>query len=98
MREIMIPFASKVNASDGNAYEVRAIGHERADGIWEGVIDFQHDATRLVTGVETTQANADALEYWATGLSALYLEGALRRARGPLSRRITLSQRAERGV
>jgi hypothetical protein len=94
MREIMIPFASKVNASDGNAYEVRAIGHERADGIWEGVIDFQHDTTRLVTGVETTQANADALEYWATGLSALYLEGALRRARRPLSRR--RSQRQER--
>jgi hypothetical protein len=82
MREIIIPFTATVNE-----FSVRVIGHERCDGIWEGVIDFQRDSTRLITGVETTQTSADALEYWATGLQPIYLEGALRRTHRPGMRR-----------
>jgi hypothetical protein len=38
------------------------------------------------TGRETTQPNRPDLLYWATGLTAVYLEGALDRARKPLTR------------
>jgi hypothetical protein len=39
------------------------------------------------SGRETTQPNQTALVYWATGLSPVYLEGALHRALQPASRR-----------
>jgi hypothetical protein len=96
MREISVPYSSSVTSADGTAYDVRMIGHERCDGIWEGVIEFRNSTTRLSTGVETTQSNADAIEYWATGLERIYLEGALRRARRPGTRRNTLTRSDER--
>ena len=34
----------------------------------------------IATGRETTQPNRTDTEYWATGLSEVYLEGALQRA------------------
>jgi hypothetical protein len=85
MREIIIPLPSSI--VEGVSHRVRVIGHERADGIWEGVIEYLHEGTRLVTGVETTQTNADALEYWASGLERFYIDSALRRARRPGTRR-----------
>ena len=81
MREMVIPYAYIVSSPDGSSYRARIIGHERADGIWEGVIEFSREKTRLITRVETTQPNAGALEYWATGLEAAYVESALTRAR-----------------
>ncbi|MGH9172878.1 MAG: hypothetical protein ACRD1H_00905, partial [Vicinamibacterales bacterium] len=59
--------------------------------LWEGWIEFASaDGTDIRrTRRETTQPNREALEYWATGLSGTYLEGALARtlkppaARGP---------------
>jgi hypothetical protein len=95
MREIIIPFNATVKATDGIPHRVRVIGHERADGIWEGVIEFVRDGSRLITGIETTQTNADALEYWATGLQPVYFEAALRRARRPGTRR-SLAHQPER--
>ena len=80
MREMVIPYAYIVSSPDGSAYRARVIGHERADGIWEGVIEFSRDKTRLITKIETTQANAGALEYWAMGLEEVYVENALTRA------------------
>jgi hypothetical protein len=35
----------------------------------------------LATDVETTQSNAEAVAYWATGLQPVFFEGALARAR-----------------
>jgi hypothetical protein len=51
---------------------------------------------RLTTGVETTQPNAEALEYWASGLEQIYLEGALKRARLRRASRSKATARAER--
>lgn len=34
----------------------------------------------LRTGQETSQPNRSALEYWATGLETIYLDGAFKRA------------------
>ena len=66
---------------DGSTYKARVIGFERADGKWEGRVEFQSPSGKTITtGHETTQPNLTDLEYWATGLEQIYLEGALQRA------------------
>ena len=40
MREIIIPFVSKVVDSEDIPFRVRVIGQERADGVWEGRVEF----------------------------------------------------------
>jgi hypothetical protein len=57
------------------------------DGLWQGWIEFTPlgGGAPMRSGRETTQPNRADLVYWATGLSPVYLEGALRRAvDGPL--------------
>src|SRR4029077_16489944 len=71
-----------VAAPDGTAYEARACGSPMPDGNWQGWIEFVPlDRSRPVrTARETTQPNRVDTEYWATGLTHVYLQGALRRA------------------
>ena len=90
MREIIIPFVPSVIGDDGQRYRVRVIGHQRADGTWEGQIEFSHDGIRLITGVETIQFTNEALEQWATRLDPISVHGALSRAHRPAPRRSLL--------
>ena len=62
-------------------WHVRVEGVERDDGTWAGRLVFADGTSIRVTGRETSQPNREALEYWASGLEAVYLEGALERAR-----------------
>ena len=70
---------------DGRVYTPRACGRERNDGTWEGWIEFvSQDGSEIVrSDRETTQPNLPGLEYWATGLTRVYFEGALERALTP---------------
>ena len=52
----------------------------RKDGTWAGRIVFTAGGTRRTTRQETSQPNREAVEYWATGLEKVYLEGAFARA------------------
>ena len=63
-------------------YAAEVWAEQRADGLWEGWIDFvpSDGGPVLRTGAETTQSNTDALTYCATGLEPIYLDGALARA------------------
>ena len=83
MAELVHTFTTKVMATDGRAYAAEAWGVLRDDGLWEGALMFtpDDDGPRLMTSRETTQSNLNALAYWAGGLEAVYLEGALVRAR-----------------
>jgi hypothetical protein len=81
MRDIAIPFTPTVSSRDGVTWRVKVLGHERADGIWEGSIEFQSEKARLVTRMETTQPNSRGIESWATALAPVYFERALDRAR-----------------
>ncbi len=68
-------------------YAVRICGDERADGTWEGWLEFHptgRAAPVLRTEQETSQPNRAALEYWADGLEPIYMDGALARAEGRL--------------
>jgi hypothetical protein len=68
-------------------YTGQACGRERTDGTWEGWLEFlpDDDSSVLRSTRETTQPSLAALEYWATGLTPVYLTGALERtlARAP---------------
>jgi hypothetical protein len=60
------------------------------DGLWEGWIEFipTDGGAPLRSRRETTQPNRDDAVYWATGLTPVYLEGALERALRPTVRHI----------
>ena len=68
---------------NGEAFVGYLHGRERADATWEAWLVFERisDGRRVTSPIETTQPNAQAVIYWATGLGDAYFEGALRRAR-----------------
>lgn len=88
MAEVLVEFSDPVADEDGITYTARACGAEADNGLWQGWIEFiPHDGGEPVrSGRETTQPNRTDTLYWATGLTAVYLEGALRRALKPLVR------------
>ena len=54
---------------------------EQPGGTWQGWIEFRSaEGDSVTTDRETTQSNLAGVEYWATGLEPVFLEGALRRA------------------
>ena len=81
MAETFAEFEATI-AAHGRSYASRVCGRQRDDGIWEGWIEFEDTATgeSLRSERETTQPDASDLRYWATGLTPVYLEGALNRA------------------
>ncbi len=70
---------------DERVYTARVCGQRRDDGLWDGWLEFVPDDGSAVVPSqrETTQPNLVDLEYWATGLTPVYLEGALVRALKP---------------
>ncbi len=83
MAEVLVQFETVLLAPDGRSYVPRACGGlEEAGGLWEGWIEFvpSDGSTVLRTPQETQQSDRDDLLYWATGLTDVYLEGALERA------------------
>jgi hypothetical protein len=79
---VLVSFTARlVTQPEGTLYAARACGRQRGDGLWEGWIEFVPDDGTAVrrTARETTQPNLTDLEYWATGLTPVYLEGALER-------------------
>ena len=77
-----------VRATDGSVYHVRACGSEMDESRWQGWLEFNPivGGEPLRSARETTQPNRTDLVYWATGVTAVYLEGALHRALNPLVR------------
>jgi len=88
MAEVLVEFSETVAGSDGITYTARACGAETANGHWHGWVEFLPvtDGKPVRTARETTQPNRTDTVYWATGLTAVYLEGALERALKPAVR------------
>lgn len=68
-------------AAGGKSYVVQIEGEQRTDGTWGGRVVFVDGKNIRRTTQETSQPDRKALEYWATGLEPVYLEGAFDRAR-----------------
>ena len=88
MAEVLVEFSEPVSDNDGITYTARACGAEMENGNWQGWIEFVpvSGGEVLRSGRETTQPNRIDTVYWATGLTPVYLEGALERALRPLVR------------
>jgi hypothetical protein len=85
MAEVLVEFDAAFPGADGANYAPRACTRIGDNDLWEGWIEFSDLDTGAVirTGRETTQPTRDDMMYWATGLTRVYLEGALARALGP---------------
>jgi hypothetical protein len=85
MAEVLLKFSTPIMDDQGHAYIARICGRQTDDGRWEGWVEFVPGDGRPVlrTARETTQPKRSDLEYWATGLTSAYLEGALERALHP---------------
>lgn len=81
MAETLAQFDALTSDREGRLYRAKACGRARDDGLWEGWLEFENLQTAEVlrTSRETTQPNLGDLTYWATGLTPVYLEGALDR-------------------
>lgn len=86
MAEVLLAFDAPA-VDESGTYRVRVIGRRAEDGMWEGWLEFEpldREGDTLVGPVESRQPEAEHLTYWATGLTPIYVEGALRRARRPI--------------
>ena len=80
MAELIQTYAETLRDAHGEEYTAHAFGEERADGNWEGWLEFRSTSGAVRrTARETTQPNRGALGYWASGLEFIYLEGAFSR-------------------
>jgi hypothetical protein len=82
MAEVLVEFDAAFPGPGGANYAPRACARATDDGRWEGWLEFSDLDTGVVirSGRETTQPSRDDVMYWATGLTRVYLEGALARA------------------
>jgi hypothetical protein len=80
MAVTLLTFSTPLTAGN-TVYSARACGRQRGDGTWEGWIEFvpTDGGPVLASARETTQPNLVDLEYWATGVTPIYLEGSLER-------------------
>ena len=99
MAETFVEFEMPVVAPDGKAYRARACGGAAGDGTvrWHGWIEFMpaDGGPAIRSRRETTQPNRTDTEYWATGLTPVYLEGALERTLHPTSIPVQSPERAK---
>jgi hypothetical protein len=90
MAEVLTTFTTPVRDQFGE-YFARAVGRPAADHRWEAWIEFvpaDGGGDVLVGPIESRQPERVHLAYWATGLTHVYLEGALARARHPITVRV----------
>ncbi len=85
MAQTLIKFDIPVSHRDGRSYIAMACGRERDNGQWEAWLEFEdvESGEVLRSQRETTQPNQKDAVYWATGLTPVYLEGALDRILHP---------------
>jgi len=86
MAEVLAQFDEPVVTREGRRYHAQACGAAAPNGLWDGWIEFiPLDAGSPVRSPrETIQPNRVDAAYWATGLTTVFLEGALDRALNPL--------------
>lgn len=90
MAEVLVSFDHPVH-DDLGEFHARAVGRQADDRMWEGWIEFvpiDGSTEVLVGSVESRQPEREHLYYWATGLTPVFLEGALHRARRPVTVRV----------
>ena len=84
MTNLMMQLSETV-CDERGTFHPRVMARERSNGSWEGWLEFvpsDEDRSGIyVTQIETHQRDRMTMEYWASGLTGVYAEGALARAR-----------------
>jgi hypothetical protein len=83
MAELIREHHAHIHTPEGVTYTPRTYAVQLASGTWEAWLEFHpldSSAPVLGTDRETSQASRDAVEVWASGLEAVYFEGAFARA------------------
>ena len=90
MAEVLVQFSDVVVGANGARFRARACGAPVESGQWHGWLEFidADTGSAVRSRRETTQPNKTDAVYWATGLTPVYLEGALERARHPTTRAV----------
>ena len=86
MAEVLVDYEQTIAGADGTRWAARACGRQGAGNLWEGWIEFvplDLEQKPVRSRRETTQPSREDLLYWATGLTSVYLRGALTRALEP---------------
>ena len=94
MDAVMMQLSETVSDERGT-FHALVMARERNDGGWEGWLEFvpaDNGSYRCATPIETRQHDRVTMERWASGLSAVYAEGALSRARTTHSATAELDQ------
>lgn len=88
MAEVLVEYTDVVITAGTTSYTARACGAPTDNGHWHGWLEFinTENGQAIRSGRETTQPNRTDTVYWATGLTAVYLEGALQRALHPVTK------------
>jgi hypothetical protein len=83
--EVLVEYPDVVTGDDGKRYIARSCGTQVSENSWHGWIEFEalDDGAVVRSPRETTQPNRTDAVYWATGITPVYLEGALQRALHP---------------
>jgi hypothetical protein len=94
MADVLKSYDAPVVNAQGR-YHARAVGRLADDNMWEGWFEFEpldDDSPVVVGPVESRQPEPHDLAYWATGITPVYLEGALERALKPLTVRVRVPE------
>lgn len=86
MAEVLRSFDDPVMDQLGT-YHARVVGRHAEDKMWEGWLEFEplnRKGETVVGPVESRQPEREHLAYWASGLTPIFVEGALHRAQNPL--------------
>jgi hypothetical protein len=98
MAEVLRSFDEPIRDDSGD-YHARVVGRLADDGRWEGWLEFVPlggaGRKTYVSPVESRQPEREHLVYWASGLTPVYAEGALGRARRPVVVRTRVVEIAE---
>ena len=89
MAEVLRSFDEPIRDNSGE-YRARVVGRLASDGMWEGWLEFipldgRKGEETIMSAVESRQPEREHLAYWASGLTVVYAEGALQRARRPIT-------------
>jgi len=91
MAEVLRSFDEPIRHASGT-YHARVVGRYAEDRMWEGWLEFvpiEGGAREVVvSAAESRQPERVHLEYWAQGLTPVYVEGSLERALHPISVRM----------
>ena len=95
MADVLTSYGVPVTDGQGRSFHARAVGRLADDRMWEGWFEFMPlsgDGAVVIGPVETRQPERHDLDYWATGITPIYLEGALDRAQRPLTVRVRVPE------